>query len=77
MPHRPLSLIATALAALAVPAAAPAASAPTTLAQSPEDKALLKRFGLVLKAGATLAQLYFLPVDKNPLPADVRMEPTW
>ncbi len=37
----------------------------------------LKRFGLVLKAGATLAGLYLLPVDKHPLPADVRMEPTW
>jgi magnesium-protoporphyrin IX monomethyl ester (oxidative) cyclase len=37
----------------------------------------LKRFGLVLKAGATLAGLFLLPVDKHPLPADVRMEPTW
>ena len=37
----------------------------------------LKRFGLVLKAGATLAGLYLLPVDRNTLPADVRMEPTW
>jgi magnesium-protoporphyrin IX monomethyl ester (oxidative) cyclase len=37
----------------------------------------LKRFGLTLKAGATFLGLYLLPVDRHPLPADVRMEPRW
>lgn len=37
----------------------------------------LKRVGLTLKAGATFLGLYLLPVDKHPLPADVRMEPRW
>ena len=37
----------------------------------------LQRFGLTLKAGATFVGLLFLPVDRTPLPADVRMEPRW
>ncbi len=37
----------------------------------------LQRLGLTLKAGVTFLGLYLLPVDKHPLPADVRMEPRW
>ena len=37
----------------------------------------IQRFGLTLKAGATFIGLLLLPVDRNPLPADVRMEPRW
>ncbi len=35
------------------------------------------RLGLTLKAGATFLGLLLLPVDRHPLPADVRMEPRW
>jgi magnesium-protoporphyrin IX monomethyl ester (oxidative) cyclase len=37
----------------------------------------VKRFGLALKAGATLAGLYFLPVDRNTPPENIRLEPIW
>jgi magnesium-protoporphyrin IX monomethyl ester (oxidative) cyclase len=37
----------------------------------------IARVGLTLKAGATFLGLYLLPVDRHPLPADVRMEPRW
>ena len=37
----------------------------------------LKRIGLGLAAGATLARLYLLPTAKNVLPATVRLVPAW
>ena len=37
----------------------------------------IQRVGLTLKAGATFLRLLLLPVDRHPLPADVRMEPRW
>jgi magnesium-protoporphyrin IX monomethyl ester (oxidative) cyclase len=37
----------------------------------------IKRVGLTLKAGLTFVGLLLLPVDKAPLPAEVRMEPRW
>ena len=37
----------------------------------------LKRIGLVLTAGATLARLYFLPTVRNDPPTTVRLVPAW
>jgi magnesium-protoporphyrin IX monomethyl ester (oxidative) cyclase len=39
--------------------------------------AAVRRVGLALKAGATLAGLYFLPVERNALPDTVRLAPAW
>ncbi len=37
----------------------------------------LRRAGLTLRAGLTFVRLYFMPVKKNELPRDVRMQPAW
>ena len=39
--------------------------------------AWLRRAALKATVGITFVQLYFLPVETNELPADVRMEPVW
>ena len=37
----------------------------------------IKRAGLALRVAATLAGLFFMPVDKNTPPADIRLAPVW
>ena len=37
----------------------------------------LKRAGLTLQAAATFAKLFFLPAERNALPAAVRLQPAW
>jgi magnesium-protoporphyrin IX monomethyl ester (oxidative) cyclase len=39
--------------------------------------AALRRVALKATVATTFVQLYFLPVESNVLPADVRMEPVW
>ena len=36
-----------------------------------------KRLGLTLAAGLTFARLYCLPAQRNPLPQNARLSPTW
>jgi len=37
----------------------------------------LKHGWCVTQAVATFARLYFVPVKRNPLPAEMRVQPTW
>jgi magnesium-protoporphyrin IX monomethyl ester (oxidative) cyclase len=37
----------------------------------------VKRLGLTLAAGLTFARLYCLPAQRNPLPQNARLAPTW
>jgi len=37
----------------------------------------LRRAGLAIAAGATLARMYFVPVKEHPLPASPRLAPVW
>jgi magnesium-protoporphyrin IX monomethyl ester (oxidative) cyclase len=39
--------------------------------------AAVKRFGLTMAAGVTFARLYLHPVERNELPASVRLQPVW
>ena len=38
---------------------------------------VLKHGWCVTQAVATFARLYFVPVKRNPLPAEMRVQPTW